>query len=90
METQIIKKGSMKKMKEEQKVMELEYDLICDFIRLRHELGLTQANMAAESGVVREMIAVIESQKKHSQINTLIKILEPFGYTIGIKKIDHK
>lgn len=41
METQIIKKGSMKKMKEEQKVMELEYDLICDFIRLRHELGLT-------------------------------------------------
>lgn len=90
METQIIKKGSMKKMKEERKVMELEYDLICDFIRLRHELGLTQANMAAESGVVREMIAVIESRKKHSQINTLIKILEPFGYTIGIKKIDHK
>lgn len=63
METQIIKKGSMKKMKEEKKVMELEYDLICDFIRLRHELGLTQANMAAESGVVREMIAVIESRK---------------------------
>ena len=46
--------------------------------------------MADESGVIREMIAVIENQKKHPQINTLIKILEPFGYTIGIKKIDEE
>ena len=90
LEKKIIKKGSMKKMKEEQRLMELEYDLICDFIKLRRGLGLTQANMATESGVVREMITVIESRKKHPQINTLIKILEPFGYTLGIKKIDHK
>ncbi len=40
------------------------------------------------SGVVREMIAVIENRKKHPQINTLIKILEPFGYTLSITKID--
>ena len=90
MEKKITKKGSMKKMKEEQRLMELEHDLICDFIKLRRGLGLTQANMATESGVVREMITVIESRKKHPQINTLIKILEPFGYTLGIKKIDHK
>ena len=35
MEKKIIKKGSIKKMKEEQRLMELEYDLICDFIKLR-------------------------------------------------------
>lgn len=43
--------------------------------------------MADECGVVREMIAVIENRKKHQQINTLIKILELFGYTLSITKI---
>ena len=77
----------MKEMKDEKRIMDLEYNLICDFIKLRSELGLSQAKMAAESGTVREMIAVIENRKKHPQINTLIKILEPFGYTLSITKI---
>lgn len=71
----------------EEKLIDLEYNLICDFIKLRNELGLSQQKMADESGVVREMIAVIENRKKHPQINTLIKILEPFGYTLSITKI---
>ena len=66
-------------MKDEKRIMELEYNLICDFIKLRNELGLSQAKMAAESNTVREMIAVIENRKKHPQINTLIKILEQYG-----------
>lgn len=77
----------MKKIVEDKRIMELEYNLICDFIKLRNELGLSQQKMAEESGVVREMIAVIENKKKHPQINTLIKILEPFGYTLSITKI---
>lgn len=74
----------MEKIKEEKRLIELEYNLICDFIKLRNNLGLSQQKMADESGVVREMIAVIENRKKHPQINTLIKILEPFGYTLTI------
>ncbi len=77
----------MKEINKEKKVMELEYKLICDFIKLREELGISQKKMADTSGVVREMIAVIENRKKHPQINTLIKILEPFGYTLSITKI---
>lgn len=75
-------------MRDEKRLQELEYNLICDFIKLRGELGLTQQQMADASGVVREMIAVIENRKKHPQINTLIKILEPFGYTLSIVKVD--
>jgi len=74
-------------IEDEKCLMDLEYQLICDFIRLRNELGITQQKMADESGVVREMIAVIENRRKHPQINTLIKILEPFGYTLSITKI---
>ncbi len=77
----------MKKLINEKKQMELEYNLICDFIKLRKELGLSQQKMAEDCGVIREMIAVIENQVKHPQINTLIKILEPFGYTLSITKI---
>ncbi len=77
----------MNKIYDDKRVMELEYNLICDFIKLRKEKGLTQAQMAEISGVVREMIAIIETRKKHPQINTLIKILEPFGYTLSITKI---
>lgn len=78
----------MKDFLDDKKVTDLEYKLVCDFIKLRNELGLTQQQMADISGVVREMIAVIENRKKHSQINTLLKILEPFGYTLSITKID--
>ena len=80
----------MNKFDEEKSIIELEYDLICDFIKLRNELGLSQQKMANEWGVVREMIAVIENRKKHPQINTLIKILEPFGYTLSITKIKER
>ena len=77
----------MKNIKDEKRMMELEYNLICDFIKLRNELGLTQKEMGEASDTVREIIAVIETRKKHPQINTLIKILEPFGYTLSITKI---
>ena len=78
----------MENLKKEKRIIDLEYNLICDFIKLRRELGLSQQKMADESDTVREMIAVIENRKKHPQINTLIKILEPFGYTLSITKID--
>ena len=75
-------------MKDEKMIMDLEYKLICDFIKLRKDKGLTQQNVADEAGVVREMIAVIENRTKHPQINTLIKILQPLGYTLSITKIN--
>ena len=68
--------------------MDIQFSIITNYIKLRNELGLSQQKMADEVGIVREMIAVIENRKKHPQINTLIKILEPFGYTLSITKIE--
>ena len=78
----------MERVNDDIETIELEYNLICDFIKLRNELGLTQKQMADEAHVVREMISVIENRTKHPQINTLIKILRPFGYTLSITKIE--
>ena len=77
----------MNKINDEKRILDLEYSLICDFINLRKELGLTQKELGEASNTIREIIAVIETRKKHPQINTLIKILEPFGYTLSITKI---
>lgn len=73
----------------EDKSLELEYNLIYDFIKLRKDLGLTQKQMAEEANVLRETIAKIEGRYKHPQINTLLKILAPFGYTLSITKIEN-
>ena len=43
--------------------------------------------MGDESNTIREIIAAIETRRNHPQINSLIKILEPFGYTLSITKI---
>lgn len=77
-------------MEKEKVLLDLEYEFICDFIKLRKEKGLTQKSLAELSGVIREKIAKIENQLNSPQINSLIKILEPIGYTIKIVPIKKK
>ena len=43
----------MNKITEEQKLIDLEYNLISDFIKLRNELGLTQKEMGEASNTIR-------------------------------------
>ena len=74
----------------EDKLKELEYDFVQDFIKLRKDNHLTQEAMANQSGVIRLTITRIENLITSPQINTLIKILEPVGYTVKIVPIDKK
>ena len=77
-------------MEKEKVLLDLEYEFICDFIKLRKEKGLTQMSLAELSGVIREKIAKIENHLNSPQINSLIKILEPIGYTVKIVPIKKK
>ena len=65
----------------------LNQEFIFDFIQLRHKLGLTQAQMADKSNVLRDKIAKIEAGIYPPNIKSLFKILGPLGYTIKIEKI---
>ena len=65
----------------------LNQEFIFEFIKLRHELGLTQQEMADKSNVLRDKIAKIEAGIYPPNINSLFKILGPLGYTIKIGKI---
>lgn len=86
-----MKKESRKNFEKKEKILsDLEYSLIMDFINLRKENHLTQQDMADASKTIRETIAKIENHIVSPQINTLIKILEPLGYTIRIVKMENK
>ena len=84
----------MKKVNEfiekEKLLSELEYELVKDFIIIRKNQKLTQQEVANQSNVIRETIARIENSITSPQVNTLIKILEPLGYTIKIVPLERK
>ena len=74
----------------EDKLKEIEYEFVQDFIKLRKDNHLTQEAMANQSGVIRLTITRIENLITSPQVNTLMKILEPIGYTVKIVPIDKK
>ena len=65
-------------------ITNFEFDFICDFIKLRYDLGMTQQEMADKSGVLRDKIAKIEAGIYSPNLRSLAKILEPLGYRITI------
>ena len=74
-------------MNKDEILVSLEQDFIKDFIRIRKNHNLTQQSLADMSGTIREKISKIENSLNSPQLNSLIKILEPIGYTIRIVPI---
>lgn len=69
---------------EEERVIELEKNLIQTVVRIRTEKGLTQAQLAKMCDVKQPMIARMESATHSPQIDSLLRILVPLGYTLQI------
>ena len=64
--------------------------LIGKLIEAREQKGLSQRELAKMSGVKQPAIARLESMKTTPQIDTLLKILNPLGYTIEIVPLKNK
>ena len=78
-----------KEIKENYELEEkLRLEFLQEFINLRHNLGLTQSQMANKSNVLRDKITKIEIGLYSPNIDSLFKILGPLGYTISITKIE--
>lgn len=76
--------------KKEDIEMQLEMDLIKETIMTRKKSNLTQRELSEKSGVIQPSIAKIESFERTPQTTTLIKLLYPMGYTIGIVPLKDK
>lgn len=77
------KKG-IKLYTEEKSEIKLEMELIEVAIQARKNANLTQRELSEKSGVIQPSIAKIESFKRSPQVDNLIKLLYPLGYTLGI------
>ena len=64
-------------------------ELIGKIVMARHEQGMTQQELANQSGIKQPMIARIETQKSDPQLSTMLKILKTLGYKLAIVPDGH-
>jgi len=70
--------------------IEVEVELITKLIQAREEKGLTQRELAELSGIKQPSIARTEKMETTPQIDTLLRLLRPLGYTIQIVPVEEK
>lgn len=75
---------------EDRNAVELEKDLMRTIAHIREEKGLTQSQLAEICNVKQPVIARMESSVHSPQIDSLLKILTPLGYTLQIVPLEKK
>ncbi len=76
--------------KEERVKIAFEVELVGKMIEARENKGISQRELADISGVKQPAIARIESMKSTPQVDTLLKLLIPLGYTLKITPLTEK
>jgi len=73
---------------EEEEIISFEKSVINAIVDARDENGLTQKQLSELCGVQQPVIAQVERAVHSPQINSIIKILKPLGYTLTVVKND--
>lgn len=66
------------------KVSEIEF--VEKLIKLRYDFNLSQRDLAFHTNIKQPVIARLERLTNSPNLNTIIKILDFYGYTLDIKK----
>lgn len=83
-------KNDLSISQEDISAIELEKDLIRTMVAIREEKGLTQSQLAEICNVKQPVIARLESSVHSPQLDSLLKILVPLGYTLQIVPMGEK
>ena len=67
-----------------------EFDLICEYIKLRNESNISQSELARRVGIARSTIARMERNLHSISLGTFIKLLEVMDYKLEIVKKEDK
>ena len=63
-----------------------EFDLICEYIKLRNESNITQYELARRVGIARSTIARMERNLHSISLGTFVKLLDVMNYKLKIIK----
>ena len=72
---------------EDKRIIELEKNLIRTLVAIWEENGITQSQLAELSGVKQPTIARLEKSLHSPQLDSMLKVLVPLGYTLQIVPI---
>ena len=61
-----------------------EFDLICEYIKLRNESNISQSELARRVGIARSTIARMERNLHSISLGTFVKLLETMDYKLKI------
>lgn len=73
---------------EDEKLIEMEVKLLEAMVAIREKQGLSQAELAKKCNVKQPVIARLEKSVHSPQLNTILKVLIPLGYTLQIVPIE--
>ena len=73
----------MEKMSKEV-INDEEYDLICEYIKLRYESQISQRELANRIGIAQSTIARMEKNMHSMSIGNFVKVLDVLGYKLKI------
>lgn len=72
---------------EDERLVEMEKKLIKTMVSIREEKGYTQAQLAQICNVKQPTIARMEMATHSPQLDSLLRVLVPMGYTLQIVPI---
>ena len=67
-----------------------EFDLICEYIKLRNESNISQSELARRVGIARSTIARMERNLHSISLGTFLKLLEAMNYKLEIVEKEDK
>ena len=67
-----------------------EFDLICEYIKLRNESNISQSELARRVGIARSTIARMERNLHSISLGTFTRLLEVMNYKLEIIKKEEK
>ena len=67
-----------------------EFELICEYIKIRHESKMSQKDLAQKIGIAQSTIARMEKNMHSMSIGNFTKLLSNIGYELKISKKEEK
>lgn len=67
-----------------------EFELICEYIKIRHESKMSQKDLAQKIGIAQSTIARMEKNMHSMSIGNFTKLLSNLGYELKISKKEEK
>lgn len=80
------KKAENKDFKIAYEIVEMEYELIEKAVNLRKQLGISQSEIAKDTGLTQQMVSRLEKRGNPPTLRNFLRYLDSMGLALKIEK----